>query len=234
MTSRVTETRFSGAWVTTLLLVLGVAGCYPGGAEEYGETDVVLTLRAPDVDLPAGQTFGMPGTVADLGELDEDDPDSTISHAFDPLILSTIKQNLESLGYTYVEDAESADLFVPVGAVIATNWVIYTYYDYWGYWGFYPGYGGGGLWVGYPVQAIGSYRTGTIVFSLVTTESITDIEQEQPSSSSEPSSSDAGQRAAALWAATVNGLAGSSGSVTQQRIQTTINQAFDQSPYLRR
>ena len=222
-------------WFKTLTIAAmtgALAGCYPGGPETFGDTDVVVTLRASDAIFEGDNTFALPDQVIDLGEVVPDDPEPTIDHRFDEDILTRVRSNLEAYGYTYTEDEEAADLWVPVGAIVTTTWVLYQYYDYWGYWGFYPGFGGG-FWIGYPVYGISAYQTGTIVFSLVRPEDIEPVEEIQISEDAPREQAlENINKVPAIWSATINGLVGSSAGTTVDRIQTTIDQAFDQSPYL--
>lgn len=214
-------------------LTMGVTACYPRSFDSIEETDLVLTVRDPEGSIQGKQTFSLPDTVPELCGNEEKCEDDTYDHKFaDPIILGRIRKNLEDLGYTYTDDEESADLYIPVGAVVSTNYFVYYYYDWWGYWGWYPG-GGGWWWWYYPVQGVTVYKTGTIIFGMVKRSDIGPPESTQGPDDEQPAkATDGEQRVRPLWTAAINGLAGSSATLTKQRIENTIDQAFSQSPYL--
>jgi hypothetical protein len=121
-------------------------------------------------------------------------------------------------------ETNGADLFVLPSAVGATTWVLYSYYPsypYWGWypgWGYYPAYGPGWGW-GYPeYYTATSYSTGTIFIDMV------DPSAADPNTTTMP----------ARWTAALSGLLGASSTPTSDRITRAIDQAFTQSPYLKR
>jgi len=127
----------------------------------------------------------------------------SVSRQYDQQILDRIRQNLQNLGYTEEMNPAQADVHV-VPLVTTTSWVSGGCYWYWGYWYPYPGYC-------YPVAY--TYTTGTVVIAM-----------------SDPGVT---SQASALWVAGINGLvSGSSTSNISARINTNIDQAFAQSPYL--
>jgi hypothetical protein len=134
------------------------------------------------------------------------DPDldaGNISRQFDQLILDRIEQNLLQLGYTKVANPADADVLV-LPFVSSTTWISGGCYYYWGYWYPYPGYC-------YPVAY--TYTTGSLVIAM-----------------SDQNNSD---ETNALWVAGINGLMSESTTADiSRRINTNIDQAFRQSPYL--
>jgi len=198
--------------------ILFMAGCYPREDLTVSELDLVVTIPDQSVDFSLFQTFSLPDSVIRIG--DEDNEEGP----FDQLMLNLVRSNLESLGY--VEETNPlvnpADVVVFVELLIVDNYVIsggYPIWDYWGWWGgWYPGWGYGPGWGGgYPyVPVVSSYTTGTIIIDMIDPNNPNMSEEEIP----------------IVWSAFLNGLVQGSASTTETRITNTINQAFDQSPYL--
>ena len=107
------------------------------------------------------------------------------------------------LGYTKVVNPADADVLI-LPFVSSTTWISGGCYYYWDYWYPYPGYC-------YPVAY--TYTTGSLVIAM-----------------SDQNNSD---ETNALWVAGINGLMSESTTADiSVRIDTNIDQAFRQSPYL--
>jgi len=105
----------------------------------------------------------------------------------------------------YYRDPVNADLVLFPAAW--TNTTIYYWYDYWCW--YYPYYCGWGWGWGYP--SVSSYTTGTLLMTLV-------------------ADGDDYVEPFRVWSAAANGLL--SGAYNTDRVLKTIDQAFEQSPYL--
>jgi len=126
-----------------------------------------------------------------------------LDNLYDDQILDRIEQNLQQMGFTEESDPADADVHV-LALVTTTTWVSGgCYYDYWSYW--YPYYG----WC-YPV--VYTYQTGTIVILMT-----------------DPDKNDDNKT---IWIAGINGILEDTSTGIAVRINTNIDQAFDQSPYL--
>jgi hypothetical protein len=220
---------------------LGVVACYPLTYDDAAEVDMVVTRKAPDYDYSRNRTYAIPDTVVDLctiedipvgeggagGEGSVDVSDVTdcveVSHVYDQQILDAISRNMERLGYVRVaEDAtDPPDVIVSVGTIASNNWVAYTYYPYWGY---YPGYwwpyygGWYGYYPYYPATTVVNYPTGTIFMQLMSLKDADPVNERIPG----------------IWTAAVRVLLETSDEATaSSRINTNIDQAFAQSPYLK-
>ena len=199
-----------------LLLPVIVVSCYPGGAEYYSDTDIVVTDYNDTYDFTQAHTYYMPDTVIYVGKGDKE-PD----HSFDDLILSTIAGKMLDYGYERITDTvPQPDLLLSVAVATTTNegigWIPgYPYYPGWGWgwdWGWwYPG----GY---YPYYY--SFNTGTLAITLG------DLSQKKVSADS--------VSVPAEWNAIINGLLSSSTSDIVKRIKKNINQAFAQSSYLKK
>lgn len=122
--------------------------------------------------------------------------------ANDQSILNKIKSELEGYGFTEETPANSD---VIVFAVISTSsWVSGGCYSSWYSW-YYPYYG----WC-YPVYY--TYDVGTMLIAMIEKDTV--------------------EARNGLWVAAMNGLLGDSNSGTLSRVNSGIEQAFSQSPYL--
>ena len=182
-----------------------LAGCYPGGADYYEETDVVYTNYDDSYDFMSKGTYSMPNKIVKItGNLIEGEDPEFIKEPYNTQILQKIESNMTAMGYTKVPDPKNADMVL--FPAVWTNTTINYWYDYWCWW--YPYYCGWG-W-GYPY--VTSFTTGTLVMSLITDNGNNAI----------PSS---------VWTAAANGLM--SGYYDINRVNKAIDQAFKQSPYLK-
>ena len=205
--------------VVSLFLTVLVAGCYPGsGSFTADETDIVATVYDTTANFTANKTFVVPDSVVHIEDPDEDSP-VDIPRNNDELMINTVKENLRSLGYTELQDPSQdnlPDIFVTI-SVTATEWTGYVSYPWYGWWGWYPSYppGWGPGWgPGYPCcTSVYKYTTGTILLDMY------DV------------SDSANDNLAVPWNAALNGVATSGTGAT--RIKARLDQAFDQSPYLR-
>jgi hypothetical protein len=212
-----------------------VLACHPVGIDDASETDMVVTRKAKDYDYSRNHTYDMADTIADLCNVDPDkipDPNggaagerpaldldcNELNHNFDTQILAEIRRNFEALGYVPVDKAagETPDVALLVGAISSNNWVAYTYYPWW-YYPYYPYYGWGIYYPYYPTTSVVNYPTGSLVMDLVSLKDANTADKRTPS----------------IWSGTISGLLASGETSAATRINTTIDQAFAQSPYLK-
>ncbi len=123
-------------------------------------------------------------------------------------ILQHIADNMESLGWTRVEGDASPDV-VLLPAAWETTTITY-YYDYWYWWwgGYYPYY------PYYPPVYSYSYTTGTLLMNI-----------------EDPTQTGTNGNLIKQWTGALNGVMND--VYNDARISKLINQAFDQSPYLK-
>ncbi len=198
-------------------LALGMWSCAPdSGFSSSADYDVVITTYADGADYGSLRTYAVPDTVFHL--LDPDDPDTDdISREFDDLILSTVSQQLDLLGYTEEPDPETntPDILVPVSITVSEHYgTITDWYPVWGWHPYWPWGPGWGYW--YPVQQNYTYSTGTIFIHML------DAKNADPTE----------ETVAVIWYATINGVLGDTSANTARRIEANIEKAFAQSPYL--
>lgn len=225
--------------ITVLLVFMAFAGmflasCYPSDSVTYSDLDVVGTLYDTEKDFKTLKTYALPDTIIHLVDTTDESNNVDISRKYDDQILSLVNQNMLDYGYTEEMDPlnNKPDVVVTVSAMATKNYNVWYWYPY--YWYGYPGWGWYkstentdywyGWYPGYPTYpgwgtTVTSYTTGTILINMMDLSGFATIDPEVDT-------------IPIAWYAGINGLMGSSTSNTQSRIDYTINQAFEQSPYL--
>ena len=212
-------------------LGMGLAACYPGSIDSISEVDVVVTVQDTSVNYAQFVLYAMPDTVIQINDTAEGSVD--LSHEHDSLIVSTVAQRMEQLGYLRVtipdDISELHPFFVPDLVVVLTSVGVennyYVYNPGWGYWGwpgwgYWPGYGPGWGW-GYPgYWGSGSYQSGTLFIDM--------LDPNNPPPNGEP------PEIPVVWTGALNGVLTGSSAGAATRLTDGINRAFDQSPYLGR
>lgn len=203
-------------WGAVLMLSIVMYSCYPKGAETLNDTNLVYTTYEEDFDFTSEKTYYLHNEVINI------DTTATPNPGNNAVILDEIKQQFAKLGYTRMDSiSHPTDVNMVVMASVLVNTVQgINYYPgyggwyggYWGGWG-YPGYGYPGGY--YPVPY--SYDVGNIFIDAFDSQNF-DLDGDQMPSF--------------VWNAAMNGVLSSSGVTQESRIQSVIDQAFVQSPYL--
>lgn len=198
-----------------LLGVLAGVGCYPGEINSVTELDIVLTQFDSTHVWAAPASFYLADSVAHLTDTSDAGNNLTLSRAFDSLILAETAKGLLDYGYTQRSTADSAQYYVVASAMAVKTWTVDVWYPY------YPCcyYGGGWGWYYpyYPYYDVDSYETGTLFLDMYDQVQADSVQQLLPRP----------------WVGILNGLLGTTSSVTATRLQTGIRQAYAQSPYLK-
>jgi hypothetical protein len=192
---------------------LVLAACYPDGPEYAEDTDVVITSFDEEYNFSEKQTFAMPDQIVVDVEIDEGDTIyEYMADKFATPILETIQANMEDLGYTRVDVEDNPDLLLTPAGFTSTTYFYSYWYDWWygGYWGW--GWG----WYYPPYYTVSSYTTGSFVMVLADPNQAADSPI---------------NRSPTIWLSAANGLV--SGAYNISRITDSIDQAFEQSPYLK-
>jgi hypothetical protein len=207
----------------TIGLALAVYACYPGGATDVADFDLVITLYDENFDYSALETYAMPDSVKEF-------PDSTqtIDPTTEQLILQLVADNMAKYGYKRIitPDTNVVDSIPDVVVLcraLTQDYAAFTTYPWWGYWGgwyggWYPPYPGWG-W-GYPPGGV-SVSTFTVGALLI------DMAPGRPDPDDE-----AAETLQGVWGAGMNGVLSNSLQADQARLKEMINRAFEQSPYL--
>ncbi|NMM48235.1 DUF4136 domain-containing protein [Marinigracilibium pacificum] len=197
-----------------LFMLIGlINSCQPGGAEYVSDLDVVITNFDENFNFDNVSTYALPDEIIEIdGESNNGNTPEFLDPEFAEPILAQIEENFSNYGWTRVDEENNPDVIVLPSYTTLTT--LYYYYD-WGYWCWWdPWYcGGGGWWYPYPPITTG-YTTGTILIQM--TENSQQVADLVP----------------VRWNLVVNGLLQGSNSSVIQRINTSIDQGFEQSPYL--
>ena len=225
-------------WLVGLLAV--ASACYPSNVNSISDYNTVTTVY--DTSFQAGggfqalTTYSIPGaTVANPANCSIEDvtdggaffkADSGVNPNLPTTICTTVVDELNGLGYTLVDPAtgpgQPEPSFVVTIAGLSqsyTAWVSYPWYGYWGwYYPYYP-WGGWGYYYPWGPSYTYSYNIGTLIITMV---------RPTPASSLPD-----GGTINALWAGALNGVVTTT-NISPPVVETGIQQAFNQSPYLGR
>jgi len=195
-------------------LALTAIACYPDrSVDSTTEFASVTTLFDKEASFETVTKYALPDPVLYVPKTEDEVPAATQA-----AILSSIRTNLNQLGWTEVTNPRTTAVDVYVVATVTSETSTYWVY-WWDYWGWYPywpvGWSGAsanwyypGYWYPY------SYTTGTVLIGIA---------------DARPNVTDG--RIPLMWSAGVNGVLADQG--TNVSIATAaIDQAFQQSPYL--
>jgi hypothetical protein len=201
--------------IALLAVVALTTSCYQEPEQNSLSSDLVVgTNRDLQVDFQTYNTYH----ISDFITIINDDGNNSSSNGIEAIaIVNKIKENMNRLGYTFVELDENPNLgLIPAIIKITNVGGACT-----GWWGGYPGYPGGGWWgypgygYYYPYCGYYSYNTGSLTIDmvdLVNTDETTNLN--------------------AVWTATLFGVLSSSGDANVNKALKGIDQAYSQSPYL--
>lgn len=199
------------------LLAMGVflTQCYPEAAMYYDETDIVYSNYDPAYNFASKQTYAIPDKIMKIdNDLIDGDRVNYIKEPYASVLLDRINKNMKDNGWTEVDISAKPDVLLAPSAFELTTYT--TYYDYWYYYDWwYGGYYPGGGWY-YPYPTVDSYTTGTLMVNMV-----------------DPNETSANDRPKVVWTFFVNGLLEGSTDGFIQRYENSIDQAFEQSTYLK-
>jgi hypothetical protein len=197
------------------IATLFAAACSSSDIVVSNETfAAVVTVVDSGAALRSARTFAMPDTVVKR---------PATATAIDPALarqlLADVRAHLLALGWTEIPVA--VDSRPDVLVLLAASTQVQTgmlYGDWFSAWGYLPYWGPtvdpSWAW-GAPAGIAYSYQSGTLLVTMI------DVRAQDSNAKVIPM----------LWAAALDGLVNE--ATTLSRIHTGINQAFDQSPYLR-
>lgn len=189
---------------------------YPqDGDSEY----LVYTSPAKDADFSKFTTFDIADSLLVIGQSAKPE----YSQSQNALaIIQAFRTNMEKLGYIYTPSNPDAQLGIQLTYMIKTERFVQYYNDpYW--WIDYPGYWSPGIWGDwygfyYPRPMVYSYSTNALVADMV------DLTAPQGN----------GKSLEIIWSVYIGGPAGPSAAYDVQRMKEATDQAFAQSPYLKK
>jgi hypothetical protein len=196
-----------------LLLTVMLGACYPDGPDYYEDTDVVLTTFDDTYDFTSKSTYARPDQI--VVDIDIEDGDTTYEYMkpqFATPIFQAIDANMTSRGFTKVDLDQDPDLLLMPAGLSSTTFFYSYWYDWW--YGCYYGCGWG--WYYPPYYTVSSYTTGSMIMTITDPN----LANDSPIN-----------RSPAVWISVANGLA--SGYYDITRVTESIDQSFEQSPYLK-
>jgi len=205
--------RLFAYFIFAALAGFGLAGCYPQGPEYTDDLDVVYTVNNPEFDFQGRGTYAMPDQI--VTDVEITNSGDTIYEYMKPVyadqILAKIAANMATLGWTRVDisNMPAPDVLLTPAAISSTTYFYSYWYDWW-----YGGYYGGWGWYYPPYYTVSSYTTGSLIMTIADPNIDSPINESQ-----------------AAWVGVINGLLTGSGNIT--RALEGIDQAFEQSPYLK-
>ena len=197
-----------------ILLATSAASCAPASFDEDDDTDMVITMRKPDHDFSGYRTYAITEPVVDLSAAAED-PIQVPHAAVDPIILSSLEQEMNEAGYVRVADAmdDEPDVVVTPGVVATNNWGWVSYYPWYGYAGYY--------WYYPPVPVPVNTPSGSVIITMLDPNAA-EMDDEQRN------------LVPVIWTGAMRSLLYDSDSESSAAdIPQLMDQMFDQSPYLK-
>lgn len=210
-------------WPALLLLGL-LIGCYPDRPQNYTDFDLVYTNYSTDFPFSQRMTYSLPDSIIKItGDVFNNtsgtgEPEF-ISPEYSTVILAQIEQNMSNYGWKLVDKNANPDVILLVSAMTTTTIYYYYDWDYWDWW--YPGWIPTWGWY-YPgwyyPDYVSGYSSGSIFMQLVDQQTV---------------KTQGGGNVPVEWNCILNGLTEGSTAQITARVQTDINKAFAQSPYLK-
>lgn len=190
--------------------------------EPYIDSDneyLVYTSPGKDATFASFTTFDLADSLLVIGQSAK--PEYSQSQNALALI-QAVRTNMENAGYIYTPDNPDADLGIQMTYVIKTDRYVQYYNDpYW--WLNYPGYWSPGYWGNY----VGFYYPYPVTYTYSTNALMVDMaDLTTPKTGTEALK--------VVWSVYIGGPAGSSVASDVEVMKKAIDQAFVQSPYLKK
>ena len=200
-------------------VILSAVACHK---EPYTDSDneyLVYTTPGKDVNFTSYRTFDLADSLLIIGQ----SKDPQYSQSDNSLaLIQQVRTGMENMGYIYTPDNPDADLGIQLTFVVKTERYVQYYNDpYW--WLDYPGYWSAGFWGNdtgfyyrYPVSY--TYSTNSLMIDMVNLTT--------PKTGNEALE--------VVWSAFIGGPAGFGPVSDLTKMKISIDQAFAQSPYLKK
>ncbi len=213
-----------------------LTSCYKSETVYYDQLDVTLTQYDTKFDFSSYTSFSMPdSTILKTNYLEESEIEEFYAiGGTSEKTLDILKEQFIARGYSYTSDRNTAD-FIASPTILMIKQTGAVYYPPGWWWG-YPGYGWGGWpgwgYPGYPWNpgyvSYYSYKEGTIALEMIDGDSFRNIENwvEQPTNDVPD--------LVIRWLASIDGYISSNGDYNAERAQRGVDEAFKQSPYLKK
>lgn len=204
-----------------LYLMIGalvVVSCHKEPSPQDPDNEyLVYTEPAKNVDFKKFKTFYLPDSLLVIGQSEKPYYSQTANAQ---ALIREFKNNMIHYGYIYTSDPSEADLGLQLTYIVHTERFVQYYNDpYW--WMDYPGYWSPSFWGDW----YGFYYPGPMTYTYSTNAMIADMVDLTP----EPGS---GKSLQVVWTSYLGGPSGPSLYYDVRRMIQSIDQAFEQSPYL--
>lgn len=204
--------------IPILLAVIAFAACQKDPDLDKLDNDyLVFTNYDQQADFASFNTYYIPDSILLITDKAKAE---YWSGAQAEEIINAYITNMQTRGYTRVDDKDEADLGIQVSYVASTYYFTsYTSDPYW--WNGYPGYwnsyywGNWGYWY-YPYPITYSYSTGSILTDMVNLKAPQGEKEKLP----------------VVWNSYISGLLSYTGKISITRTVKGVDQSFTQSPYL--
>lgn len=202
-----------------LFIVLIVSSCIPSGPDDVTQLDFIYSNHNPEYDFGQGETFALPQNIVILRDVPPvpGQMPPTVDFVVALNILDAISSNMTSRGFRQVSQFDNPDFIIL--PTLSENGILSFNYNWW-FWDWWIPNLGNGLNVQYPnfnPARITSVNQGTLLLQLL------DMKNAVPN-----------QPLSVNWIAVVNGAITGSQSNNANRAVSGINQAFTQSPFLKK
>ncbi len=242
----------------TLVLGIFLTSCFQPNDDAYlDELDITLTYYETDFNFQQYNTFAIRDSV---GLIHNYLSDNEVDAFYAPggtsdNIRSYVRGKFLAEGYTEVSSDENFDFGVNLVAMFlkSTTTIVYPPGWWWGYPGYWGWYGGGWYWnsrdtkyYGYWPPYYGWYpwgyytydtKTGSLLTEMADGESLREYRlfiEKHTQQELENMPPDSIPPVYFRWQALVSGVAGTTADYNKQRAERGIDEAFTQSPYLKK
>lgn len=230
--------------------VLITSSCHKDPPKQYDETDMTVTFYNTDFSFSSYTNFVLPdSTVLKTNYMTESEITNFYKEGgISDQTLQIMEGRFTGLGYNSVDSLAHADFIaLPTILMMQTDQTIWYNPGWW--WG-YPGYGWGWGWgwkstsyyywwyppyswyPGYPITV--STQTGTLIFEMIDAESYRKILEWNEQNPNPPTASDDVPALQINWQAYIEGYTTDDATYNKERALRGVEEAFNQSPYLRK
>ncbi|OYT17453.1 MAG: hypothetical protein B7C24_02165 [Bacteroidetes bacterium 4572_77] len=235
-------------YLSFLMLIFSLTSCYKTTEDAVLEDyDITLTYYNNEFDFSTYNTFYVRDSVIIYSDyLTEEELEKFYTDGNSDKIRAKIVQEFKDLGYTEAlseDDITNASFYVNPIVSLSKQTQVY-YYPYWwgypGYWGWYGGYYKStdyyypywGYYPGWGATSY-SYKTGSLIMELTDGDSVRAY-RAWLAENGETGDPNTAPIIEINWTAYIEGILSSTASYNEGRAITGVEEAFKQSPYLKK
>lgn len=228
-------------FISMMLVAILFTSCYKSEVDvTLDDYDMTFTYYDTDFDFSTYQTFVVRDSVLLISDyLTEKEKREFYTNGTSDKIRAKISSELTALGYTETADEDNADFLMNPTVTLMEKTDYYYYPGWWwgygGYWGwyykstdyYYPYYPSYGYSYSY------TYETGALIMEILNGDSVRAYLEWLEENGPEADPSNAPQ-VELNWTGHIEGIAGNTASYNESRAKQGIEEAFEQSPYLKK